>query len=159
MTRHVIAALAAVLLLTACGNDGPDGPAAQGVDHVTSNDRSGPGSGTGAGDASGNASDATTRAEPGDELAATGVGGRVVTTDGTPVSWTPVARQPVDGTRPVTQEAGVTDEDGRYFWPLEPGTWDITVSAPGHEPVTQRVTLDEAQRATLDFVVGPRSGQ
>jgi hypothetical protein len=105
------------------------------------------------------------QATPGDNIAsdlgggpvgsATGVLGRVTSSRGDPVVTASVARTPVDSHRPVTQEAAVTGDDGRYFWALPPGLWEITISAPGFRTASRRVTVVQGQRATLDFVLQP----
>jgi Carboxypeptidase regulatory-like domain len=86
---------------------------------------------------------------------AAGVGGRVTTPGGQPVVPATVGRAPVEPSGPITQQAAVTDSDGRYFWALTPGTWDITVSAPHFQTATSRVVVVADQRATLDFVLIP----
>jgi Carboxypeptidase regulatory-like domain len=83
----------------------------------------------------------------------TGVQGRVTNPAGEPVATASVVRAPVDSTAAVTQEAAVTDADGRYFWPLPPGTWEITISAPGLRTASRRVTVVDGQRARLDFAL------
>lgn len=87
--------------------------------------------------------------------AATGVRGRVTGPDGAPLSNAAVSRFPADSSRPVTQEAGVTDGDGRYLWALSPGVWDVEISMPGHRTVKQRVTVVEGQWAQVDFTLQP----
>lgn len=87
--------------------------------------------------------------------AATGVRGRVTGPDGAPLANATVSRFPADSSRPVTQEAGVTDGDGRYLWALPAGVWDVEVSMPGHRTVRQRVTVVEGQWAQADFLLQP----
>lgn len=93
--------------------------------------------------------------DPSPAAAGTGVNGRVTGPGGGPLANATVLRFPVDPSRPVTQEAGVTDGDGRYFWALPAGVWDVEVSMPGHRTVRQRVTVVEGQWAMMDFILQP----
>jgi hypothetical protein len=85
----------------------------------------------------------------------TGVGGLVTGADRTPVVMASVKRAAADSPGPVTPLAGITGNDGRYFWPLTPGTSDITVTAPRFATQTQQVIVTAGQTATLDFVLQP----
>lgn len=85
----------------------------------------------------------------------TGVRGRVSTSNGGPLANATVMRLPAEASGPVTQEVGVTDGDGHYFWALPAGVWDIEVSMAGLRTVRQRVTVVEGQWATVDFVLPP----
>ncbi|MGH3870423.1 MAG: carboxypeptidase-like regulatory domain-containing protein [Pseudonocardiaceae bacterium] len=88
-------------------------------------------------------------------IPATGVGGRVTTPDGHPVAAATVQRTSMESSDPLTLQVAVTDSDGRYFWPLTPGTWDITVSAPHFQTATSSVVAVADRLATLDFVLVP----
>jgi hypothetical protein len=57
--------------------------------------------------------------------------------------------------QPTPLIAAVTDHEGRYSWPLPPGTWDVTVSAPGHRSSTQRIVIQERTIERLDFALSP----
>src|SRR5579859_6113318 len=47
-----------------------------------------------------------------------------------------------------------TDENGRYEFPsLQPGSYTISVSAPGFKTITKSVVLAPKQRSTQDFVL------
>jgi hypothetical protein len=113
---------------------------------------SGPTPGAGSGDVVSSVSPSSD-VGPGATASATGVGGRVSTAAGAPVPTATVVRTPVGASGPLTQQAAVTDLDGRYFWPLTPGAWDIRIEAPGGQSLTQRVVIVEGQRATLDFLM------
>jgi hypothetical protein len=90
-------------------------------------------------------------------VSSTGVGGSVSTPDGAPVAVATVDRKPVGSDIPVTQQVAVTDPEGRYFWPLTPGEWEITISAPGWQSASQHVSVSAGQLAELDFVLQPTS--
>ena len=85
----------------------------------------------------------------------TGVGGLVTGADRTPVVMASVERAAADSSAPVTPLAGITGNDGRYFWALTPGTWDITVTAPRFATQTRQVIVTAGQTAILDFVLQP----
>jgi hypothetical protein len=127
-----------VLVLTACASNGPTQGASAGA-----------GASTGSGNAASTDSGQTA------PVSDTGVGGRVSTPAGGPVAVATVTRRLVDSNAPVTQEAAVTDSEGRYFWPLSPGEWEITISASGWQSVSQRVPVIAGQRAVLDSVLQP----
>lgn len=130
----LIVVTACVLAAAGCGG-GRGGPVGESSAPASGNITAGPSESTGA--------------------AATGVRGRVTGPDGVPLANAAVSRFPVDSSQPVTQEAGVTDGDGRYLWALSPGAWDIEISMPGHRTVKQRVTVAEGQWAMLDFILQP----
>jgi hypothetical protein len=49
------------------------------------------------------------------------------------------------GAGPVSQEANVTDAQGRYFYPLPPGRWELTVTAYGYSPLTTSVVVRDGE--------------
>ena len=78
---------------------------------------------------------------------------------GAPIELANLTARPVDvdaPTGPVTQEANVTDVDGRFFVPLPPGTWHLEAEAPGYLPATQLVVVVGNAPATQHLVLGPR---
>jgi protocatechuate 3,4-dioxygenase beta subunit len=85
----------------------------------------------------------------------TGVEGRVTTPEGDPVVSATVDRQPLGNAGPVSQKVGVTGDDGRYFWALTPGDYEITVTAPGWQPASETVSVTSGSHATLNFVLQP----
>ena len=69
--------------------------------------------------------------------------------DGSPISGASVAAEP--GGRSTS-----TDGDGHYELRLLAGSYDVTASKGGYDPVTLAVTLSEGELATLDFALsGP----
>jgi Carboxypeptidase regulatory-like domain len=102
-------------------------------------------------DASSSGNTANTPAGP--TVTDTGVGGLVTDADRTPVVMASVERAAADSSAPVAPLAGITGNDGRYFWALTPGTWDITVTAPRFATQTRQVIVTTGQTAILDFVL------
>lgn len=137
MRRAALIAIMVCVLVAAagCGGGRADEPVGEASTPASGNVAAGP-------------SDAAVPAD-------TGVRGRVTGPDGAPLSNAAVARFPVDSSRPVTQEAGVTDGDGHYLWALPPGAWDVEISMPGHQTVRQRVTVVDGQWAQADFILQP----
>ncbi len=81
-----------------------------------------------------------------------GVFGRV-TTAGT---GSPVAGAAVEASSPSQPSAlvaAVTDADGRYVWPLAPGTWEVSVSAAGHRPATRSVVVGPGPMMAVDVAL------
>ncbi|HEY1757124.1 MAG TPA: carboxypeptidase-like regulatory domain-containing protein [Bryobacteraceae bacterium] len=68
------------------------------------------------------------------------LGGSLVSERGEPVRGAIVALGRAG--HPGDTWSGRSDEDGRYCIPqLFPGTYELTIRAPGYEPATQRVSL------------------
>ena len=59
----------------------------------------------------------------------------------------------VDGTQTVS----ITNLNGEFRLPLDPGTYTIEASYMGYESQTQEVTLEEGAMVTLDFSLTPRT--
>jgi len=86
----------------------------------------------------------------------TGVTGVVTDRSGAPIELANMTVEPVDADAsagPVTQEANVTDADGRFFVPLSPGTWRLKAEAPGHRPASVVVEVPEGAPTTHDLVL------
>jgi hypothetical protein len=85
-----------------------------------------------------------------------GVEGRVTRPDGEPIVGAFVqARSLDDPAPPIPEIAIVTDEDGRYAWPLEPGRYQISVSSDGYRSARKSVSFRAGEVKTLDFVLQP----
>jgi len=87
-----------------------------------------------------------------------GVRGRVTDASGGPIELATLTFAPQTGSGPVTQEANVTDADGRYFLPLPVGEWTVTVTAVGFRPSTLRVQVSERKQLVRDVVMKPSTG-
>jgi hypothetical protein len=82
------------------------------------------------------------------------VEGRVTTSGGGPVAGAFVQAESLDRpSRLVPEVAILTREDGRYLWPLSPGTYRISVSAEGYRPAAGRATVRAGRLARLDLAL------
>jgi len=89
-------------------------------------------------------------------IGASGLMGRVLTPSGKPVAYAAVLVQSLDNPAPAVPGLAVTTgADGRYFWPLPPGHWEITVAAPGGAQQRKTVTVGKSKSAILDFTLTP----
>jgi Carboxypeptidase regulatory-like domain len=71
-----------------------------------------------------------------------GVSGRVTTGDGRPVAGVMVSAQAVGaGSPPVPELAVMTAADGRFEWPLQPGTYDLSATTQNGATGSQRVSV------------------
>jgi hypothetical protein len=85
-----------------------------------------------------------------------GLMGRVLTPSGKPVAYAAVLVQSLDNPAPAVPGLAVTTgADGRYFWPLPPGHWEITVAAPSGAQQRKTVTIGKSKSAILDFTLAP----
>jgi Carboxypeptidase regulatory-like domain len=83
-----------------------------------------------------------------------GVVGRVTSLDGSPVEGAFIQARSLDVFAPPIPEIAIlSDPDGRYTWPLLPGTYELSVTAEGYKPATGRVTVEAAKVATLDVTL------
>lgn len=90
--------------------------------------------------------------EPGEGTIQEGAVGRITTLDGQPVEGAFVqARSLGKSGAPVPDIAILSDSRGRYAWPLLPGSFELSVSADGHQPAKGRVTVKPGAVVTLDF--------
>jgi hypothetical protein len=54
---------------------------------------------------------------------------------------------------PIPELAILSNQDGRYTWPLPPGNYELIVSADYHAPARGRATVRSGAVSTLDFVL------
>lgn len=81
----------------------------------------------------------------------TGVQGRVTDETGAPVPRATISSDAASGR--VAQSANVTDAEGRFFLPLPPGTWEVSVAAPGHEPTEFEVEVADGEQVQQEVVL------
>ena len=75
---------------------------------------------------------------------------------GDPVQGALVQPRGLDPQAPAVPELAIyTGADGRYWWPLPGGRWELTVSARGHRSAAKTVVVDESGPVTLDFTLEP----
>lgn len=81
-----------------------------------------------------------------------GVAGRVMAFDGQPVAGALVeARSLDDPALPIPEIAILSGNDGRYMWPLFPGTYEISILAEGYRCAPRRVVVKAGEAVTVDF--------
>lgn len=80
-----------------------------------------------------------------------GVEGRVTDETGAPVPRATISSDAQSGR--VAQSANVTGPDGRYFLPLPPGTWQVSIAAPGREPAEFEVEVSDGEQVRRDVVL------
>ena len=85
-----------------------------------------------------------------------GVSGRVTSADGRPVAGAFVEAESLDRpSQPIPEVAISSREDGRYLWPLRPGSYRISVSAEGYQRAAGQATVRAGRLAALDFTLAP----
>jgi hypothetical protein len=93
---------------------------------------------------------------PGLQERGEGVSGRVTAADGTPVAGAFVEAESLDRpSQPIPEVAISTREDGRYLWPLSPGSYRISVSAAGYQRATGQAAVRAGRLTALDFTLAP----
>lgn len=96
--------------------------------------------------------------EPGAETRGS-VSGLATTAAGAPVAGARVQPRSLDAPSPPIPEIAIrTGADGRFVWPLFAGHYELTVTADGCEPASQRVRVVAGQVSTLAFTLGCRTG-
>jgi hypothetical protein len=86
----------------------------------------------------------------------TGVTGRVITPSGQPVAHASVVVRSLDEPAPAVPEMAVmTGADGRYFWPVPEGRWEVTVFALDGATQSKQIAVAKPRSATLDFTLAP----
>ena len=83
-----------------------------------------------------------------------GVVGQVTTSDGRPVKGAFVQPRSLGDPSPRIPEIAIlTDTEGRYTWPLFPGTYEISVSAEGYRREVKQVAVETGQVVSVDFTL------
>ncbi len=87
------------------------------------------------------------------EQYATGIAGRVTTSDGSIVVGAEI--QVSQGKTKLAIKA-VTDSKGEYWLELKPGTYDISVDWPSWKPAKRKnINVEKNVKSTIDFVLQP----
>jgi hypothetical protein len=87
---------------------------------------------------------------------AEGVAGRVTDAHGKPLAGVAVhPRSLAQPSQPIPELAVRSEDDGRYTWTLKPGDYEITFTADGYSPTTQRATVSPGRMTALDVVLQP----
>jgi hypothetical protein len=83
-----------------------------------------------------------------------GVAGRVTTSDGRSLRGAFIQPRSLDDPSPPIPEIAIlTDSDGRYTWPLFPGTYEISVSLKGCQRAIRQVVVGAGQVVKADFIL------
>jgi hypothetical protein len=83
-----------------------------------------------------------------------GVAGRVTTSDHLPVKGAFIQPRSLDDPSPPIPEIAIlTDDEGRYTWPLLPGNYLISVSVEGCQRASKHVAIESGQVVKLDFIL------
>lgn len=83
-----------------------------------------------------------------------GVRGRVMAPDGRPVVGAFIQPKSLDSpSKPIREIAVLTDDEGRYSWPLVPGQYELSASARGYQPAIQSARVSSGQVVTVDFTL------
>jgi hypothetical protein len=91
-----------------------------------------------------------TDAAPAAETVQEGVGGRVTSASGAPLADVFVQAHSPGGQRPVPDLAIITDADGRFFWKLAPGSYELSFMRDGRELARRRVMVHPNRTTRLD---------
>lgn len=91
-------------------------------------------------------------AQPGGDVVAPGVAGRVIGADGQPVAGAFVEAFPIGDSPAVPELAVFTAGDGTYRWFLQPGNYQITITADGSR-TTAIVSVVEGTVTTSNFIL------
>jgi antitoxin (DNA-binding transcriptional repressor) of toxin-antitoxin stability system len=76
----------------------------------------------------------------------------LVTAGGKPVADLLVTAASLDQpTRAIPELAVLTGADGRYFWPLSPGRYRLSVSPEGFQSASGTATVEAGRRAVVNF--------
>lgn len=79
-----------------------------------------------------------------------GVAGRITSASGAPMADVFVQARSLGGPRAIPDLAVVTDADGRFFWKLAPGTYELTFMRDGHELARRSVVVQPNATTRLD---------
>ena len=84
-----------------------------------------------------------------------GVEGAVITAgDGKPIEAATIDARSLDvPAQPVPERIVLSKADGRYFWPLKPGAYELTARVEGYKSLTLPIELEPESLATLTFLL------
>jgi hypothetical protein len=85
---------------------------------------------------------------------AQGLSGSVRNESGEPVVGALVVPRSLQSAGPAIPELAIlSNEAGRFAWPLQPGPYELTVTAEGYEPARGRGDVTQGKVTTIDFVL------
>lgn len=83
-----------------------------------------------------------------------GLSGSVRGESGKPAVGALVVPRSLQSAGPAIPELAIlSDEGGRYAWPLHPGAYELTVTAEGYEPARGRGDVTQGTVTGIDFVL------
>lgn len=85
-----------------------------------------------------------------------GIKGRLLQSGNRPVARAVIAARSLDRpARPIPEIAITTNDDGRFQWPLRPGTYRLTAMLDGRQIATATVTVEPGQVTTIEMFSRP----
>jgi hypothetical protein len=83
-----------------------------------------------------------------------GVLGKVTAADGQPIAGAVIDAKSLDQpSPPIPERLVLSRADGRYFWPLLPGDYELSATATGYRAATARVRVEADELTTADFTL------
>jgi hypothetical protein len=83
-----------------------------------------------------------------------GVVGAVKAADGRPIMGAVIDAKSLDEpSPPIPERIVLSGADGRYFWPLLPGDYELRATATGYRTATARVRVGAGALTDADFAL------
>lgn len=83
-----------------------------------------------------------------------GLSGSVRDESGKPLVGALVVPRSLQSAGPAIPELAIlSNEAGRYAWPLPPGLYELAVTADGYEPARRRGDVTQGKVTSIDFVL------
>lgn len=83
-----------------------------------------------------------------------GIVGEVRSAAGDPIAGAVIEVKSLDQpSPPIPERIVLSQADGKFFWPLKPGSYEVSATADGYRAVTAVVCVDAERSANLDFVL------
>lgn len=83
-----------------------------------------------------------------------GIVGRVSTSDGDFVKGAFMQPKSLDHpAQPIPEIAILSDDEGKYAWPLLPGNYEISVSVKGCQRAVRHTVIETGQVVEVDFIL------
>lgn len=83
-----------------------------------------------------------------------GIVGVITSVKGLPIEGAMIEVRSLDKFGPPIPEIAIlSDQNGRYEWPLQPGRYKVSAFAQGYRTATQQVDVEAARLATADFAL------
>jgi hypothetical protein len=80
--------------------------------------------------------------------------GQVKAADGRPIMGAVIDAKSLDEpSPPIPERIVLSGADGRYFWPLLPGDYELRATATGYRTATARVRVGAEELTNADFAL------